>query len=201
MVINKLTTLENKQFYKKRRDEFKELYWSKKPENLAIPNGFQFYPSEIYDQFALLMTRAGKVLDLGCGNGLLLKHLVRKSRNRLIPYGVDFLKKSITEAKKVVLPKCQENFTLCNFLQFDFAGAPFDYILLDPDDVHPFDWKIFLKRVALSLSSKGIIIFYTYADSLTYFEIEWVGERRFLKKLKLKRIDGKGVSFAIYQPK
>ena len=58
------------------------------------PNVFGEYPTEVYNLFLSIIDHDGKVLDLVCGNGLLLRHLVTNSKYKLIPYRVDFIEES-----------------------------------------------------------------------------------------------------------
>jgi SAM-dependent methyltransferase len=189
-----------KNFYKGRKEHLRKMYWAEKPCGPANANGFKAYPRKIYDQFAALIKGPGKVLDLGCGNGLLLKHLVGKAESRLVPFGIDFIEEAIAQAKKTILPKFRKNFKVCNIADFDFAGAPFEYIIFDPYSIRPNDWSPLFKKLRRSLSATGRIIFAAYKDVLEYFGIDWVGAFPFLSRLNLDRVDGQGVSFALYRP-
>ncbi len=72
------------------------MYWKgNNGSDILRPNGFDAYPDEIYDFFLGLVDREGRVIDLGCGNGLMLRHLVTKSKYKLVPYVVDFIEASI----------------------------------------------------------------------------------------------------------
>ena len=82
------------------------MYWKNNDgTDVLRPNGFNEYLKEIYDLFLSLIDHGGKVLDLGCRNGLLLKHLVENSKYDLIPYGVDFIEESIRQVKEIILPQ------------------------------------------------------------------------------------------------
>jgi len=43
----------------------------------------------------------------------MLRHLVTRSRYRLVPYGVNFLEESIRQAKETVLPEYGRTLTMC----------------------------------------------------------------------------------------
>ena len=42
----------------------------------------------------------------------MLRHLVRRSKYSLVPYGVDFIEESIKQAKETILPEYAENLLL-----------------------------------------------------------------------------------------
>ncbi|MGD2248012.1 MAG: class I SAM-dependent methyltransferase [Candidatus Methanofastidiosia archaeon] len=157
------------------------------------------YPKEIYDVFLRVITKDGKILDLGCGNGLLLKHIMENSGCHMVPYGVDFIKESIHQAKTIIHPENAENFHSVNIVEFTFPDAPYDYILFDPFDIHESDLRNIINKAIKALSDTGFLIFYTYTDVLDFFEYEWVGEF-FLWEIKkvLKRIDHDEVSIGVY---
>ena len=129
-----------KRFYEERKRRLWEMYWKGNDgSNILRPNGFTEYPREVYDLFLSLIDRDGKVIDLGCGNGLMLRHLVTRSRYRLIPFGVDFIEESIRQAREVVLPEYAANFFVSNIVDFDLGASAFDFIFFDPYTVHPDD--------------------------------------------------------------
>lgn len=188
-----------KEFYLKGKRIYEEMYWGQEFNRIIVTNGFTSYPKAIYDQFVSIVKGPGKILDLGCGNGLLLRHIVKNSRFKIIPFGVDFIKKSIEQARTIVFPEHKNNFKVCNFIDFDFPGQRFNYIIFTPYDLYLDDWKAFFKKLKLALLPKGQIIFYCYSDVLGGERREWVGDFPILKKLKIRRIDGDSVSFGLYQ--
>lgn len=195
---------ENKEeFYSRRQESLRRAYWEGNREgNLYLPSGFHEYPHEIYDLFLSLITRDGKVLDLGCGNGLLLRHLITRARHKLVPYGVDFIEQSIQQAKTSILPEYADHFAVCNIADYGFPGAPYDFIFFDPYDLHPDDLNVVLARACKALARDGIIIFYTYDDVLSAYGYEWVGEflPPELRLAIIKRIDHPEISIGVYSP-
>lgn len=186
------------------------MYWKGNDgHDILRPNGFDVYPDEIYDLFLSLVNRDGRVVDLGCGNGLMLRHLVTKSQYKLVPYGVDFIKESIKQAKEVVIPEYAENFKVGNIVDIDLSANFFDFIFFDPYDVHPDDLQPMIYKILTACKPGGEIIFYTYADVLKALKllkifklklVNWVGDllpREIAKKLK--RIDHDEVSIGIYE--
>lgn len=187
-------------FYEKKRHTLMKMYWEPNDgTDILLPNGFREYPKEIYDVFLKVITKDGKILDLGCGNGLLLKHIMKNSGGHIVPYGVDFIEESINQAKTIVHPEHSENFECVNIVDFDFADAFYDYILFDPYDIHRSDLQNIVNKAVKALSKTGLLIFYTYTDVLNSFEYDWVGEFFSLEiKNVLKRIDHAEVSLAVY---
>ena len=83
--------------------------------------GFDEYPHQEYDTIVMAIEKLNiikntlKITDIGCGNGLLLRHIWAHTRKRIIPFGVDFLHSSIIEAQNKILPQFSSNFS-CSFL-------------------------------------------------------------------------------------
>ncbi len=140
--------------------------WRKSTRNIYKANGFKDYPTEIYNILASLIHRGGKVVDLSCGNGLLLRHLVMDSGYELEPYGVDFIAESIEQARREVLPRYAENFTVANIIDYNLEPESFDFIFLDPFSVHKDDLNGFLRKFLRACRPRGKVIFYTYRDVL-----------------------------------
>ena len=198
------------EFYEKRKRKIWEMYWKNSDgTDILRPSGFREYPAEIYDLFLSLVNHDGKVLDLGCGNGLLLRHLVTKSKYELIPYGVDFIEESIKQAREKVLPEFAENFVVANIVDYKLEEKSFDLIFFDPYDVHPDDLPEMVNRVIRACKPGRRVIFYTYRDVLRVLRlisllklkwVSWVGDllpRNVARSLR--RIDHKEVSVGVYE--
>ena len=184
------------------------MYWKNNDgSDILRPNGFQEYPEEVYDLFLKLIDHDGKIIDLGCGNGLLLRHIITKSKYKLIPYGIDFIKESIEQAKTKVLPQYADNFIVGNIVDVELGVENYDFILFDPYHVHKNDLSQMIHKIIRSCRENGKIIFYTYTDVLKILRIinifkfkiiRWVGD--LLPKeisSKLTRIDHKDVSIGV----
>ncbi|MEZ5082183.1 MAG: class I SAM-dependent methyltransferase [Bacteroidales bacterium] len=117
-----------------------------------------------YDAFLSLIDKSGNIIDLGCGNGMLLKYLIDNSSFKLIPHGVDFLIKSVNEAK-LSFPKFSDNFSAENVFNFRSANKKFNYVLTSLSYVH-FDHmhQYFLNCKEL-LNANGRLILYEYDGS------------------------------------
>lgn len=186
------------------------MYWKGNDgSDIFRPNGFLEYLDEIYDLFLSLIDHDGRVIDLGCGNGLMLRHLLTRSKHNLIPYGVDFIQESIKQAREVILPVYAENFKVGNVVDIDLGAASFDFIFFDPYDVHPDDMQGIIDKVLKACTPSGKIVFYTYKDVLKVLKllkifklkwVRWVGDllpREIAKKLK--RVDHDEVSVGVYE--
>jgi SAM-dependent methyltransferase len=77
---------------------------------LHTTNGYAKPPWPIYDQFLKVVDTPGPVLELACGNGLLLRFLFDLCGLALEPYGLDINRDAITEAKRVVFPEREDCF-------------------------------------------------------------------------------------------
>jgi len=191
------------EFYREKKRKLWEVYWRDNDgTDIYRPNGFAEYPDEIYDLFLSLIDHGGKVLDLGCGNGLMLRHLVQNSEFEPEPHGVDFIEESIRQAREVVLPQFADNFSVANIVDVELEPSSFDFIFFDPYDVHPADIPSVVERILGACKVGGKVIFYTYRDVLEALGMEWVGD--FLPdelSRELKRIDHPEVSVGVYTRK
>lgn len=153
-------------FYLKRKRGYKKMYWGASEISLDRVNGFRIFPEKIYKQFVRYVERGGRILDLGCGNGQLLKYLCTNCQYKLEPFGVDFLAKSIKMAQKIILPKYSVNFYCKEIVQFKYRSNLFDFIIFDPYHVASKDRKKISNDLFKMLTKKGKIIIYSYADSM-----------------------------------
>lgn len=199
-----------RRFYEERRMRLWRMYWEGNDgSDLLRPNGFREYPEEIYDTFLSLINHDGVVIDLGCGNGLLLRHLVTRSRYRLTPYGVDFLEESIRQARSIVLPEYADNFKVANIADLNLGRNTYDFIFFDPYTVYPGDLERVVEGLIEACRPGGRIIFYTYRDVLRVLRllglfrlrlVRWVGDllpKEIAKRLR--RIDHREVSIGVYE--
>ena len=190
----------SKQYYSKNKEYFSKEYWdNNNGTDLIRPNGFKEYPIFVYTALCQQIHKSGKVLDLGCGNGLMLKHLMQYSGYKLIPYGIEFLKDSIKQAKEILHPQYKDNFLTGNIINYSFDKGPFDFIFLTPHHIHPSDRKNFLKKLKKKCSQGGRIIFYAHSDVLKGHRYNWVGEFPEIKNWKLIRKDSPQVSIGLWE--
>lgn len=187
-------------YYLKNQKFYLKTYWKNNDgSDLYRPNGFKSYPENVYAAFCQQIDKNGKVLDLGCGNSLMLKHLMEHSGYQLIPYGIDFLELSIKQAKEIVLPQYAANFKAGNMLNYSFEKGPFDFIFLSPGHLYPQDRTLFFEKLKRFCQTEGKIIFYEYPDSAKALGCTWVGDFPELKGWGLNRKDYPDVSIGIWK--
>ena len=98
------------------------------PEWYATDNEFSD-PSELAEAHAPIVKlalqvmddRAGRVIDLGCGNGALLQK-IHRGNDRIVPFGVDIRQGRIDHAH-LLLPSFRENFRCGNIFDNDWIWA------------------------------------------------------------------------------
>jgi SAM-dependent methyltransferase len=133
------------------------------------PNGFTVYPIKEYNYFVNLIDNLNNqnqcsVIDICCGNGLLLKHLIEHCYSQIIPFGIDFLEHSIKQAKVVLHQNFSDNFFVSNAVNFDFSNFFFDLVLIDPYHFKDEDLNTLVS--ILIKQTFNSILFYSYADVL-----------------------------------
>ncbi len=208
-MISSVDMKDREKFYSARKRGLWEMYWKNNDgSDILMPNGFRSYPEEIYNIFLSLIDHDGKVIDLGCGNGLMLRHLLTRSKYKIVPYGIDFIEESIRQARQTILPEYARNFTVGNIVDIDLGTKTFDFIFFDPYNVLADDLEEMIDKLIKACRPKGKIIFYTYRDVLrvlrliNIFRLRWIGWVGDLLPreiaAKLRRIDSKEVSIGVY---
>jgi len=129
----------------------------------------------------------------------MLKYLMLTSGYKLIPYGVDFLERSIKQAKEILHPQYAANFTCGNVVDYSFKGGPFDFIFTTIHHIYPGDRKEYLNKLRKNCRKGGKIIFYEYEDVLKAENYTWVGEFSELKTWKLIRKDHPEIILGIFK--
>jgi len=194
-----VTDSERDSYYANRHQSYMRMYWEQNDgTDIYSPNGYRDEPTWICDCFCEQITHNGKVIDLGCGNGLMLKYLMEHTQFTLIPYGVDLLEPSIRQARNIIHPEYKSHFIVCNVADYEYEDAPFDFIFANPHYIYAGDMAEFLHNVLNACADGGRVIFYTYSDVLKHCGYPWVGEFSGVSELAIKRRDYPGVSFGIY---
>ncbi len=193
---------EKGKYYQNQQKFYFTKYWvNNNNQNFYRPNGFTALPEGAYRAFTAEIDRNGKVLDLGCGNGLMLQYLILTCGYKLIPYGVDFMELSIKQAREIIHPQYPKNFVVANVINYSFQDGPFDFIFVPLHHIHPDDRINYLNKIKKSCQKKGKIIFYEYADALQAEKENWIGGYLELKNWSLVRKDYPGLSIGIWKKK
>ena len=135
-----------------------KLVWNRRVEVLA-------------NWFAKLLPPRVRILDVGCGDGL-ISAVLRSKRSDIIVQGID------------VLPREQTHVPVEMFdgLHFPFAGASFDVVLFSDVLHHTADPTILL-REAHRVASRHVLIKDHYREGLAASArlrfMDWVGNARF----------------------
>ena len=124
--------------YQKLGDYHWRDYYSKKP------NLYQKHINRVIDFFK---DKKGKLLDVGCGDGLILSQL-NKNKN-LDCFGIDISQTGIDISKEKGVINCKA------IDLFDFNGSGYDYIFLGDVLEHLPDPERGLKKVKVLLKPEG----------------------------------------------
>lgn len=126
--------------YKKYKDHHWQQYYSKE---------YSAYKEHVNRVIDFFKDKKGKLLDVGCGDGLILNEL-SKNKN-LDCFGIDISKTGIEVAKNKGVINCEA------IDLFDFNGFGYDYIFLGDLLEHLPDPEKGLKKVREFLKPEGII--------------------------------------------
>ncbi|KAF6199113.1 hypothetical protein GE061_007138 [Apolygus lucorum] len=106
-----------------------------------------------------------KIIDLGCGNGMMLIELAREGYNNLT--GVDYCESAIELSKSIIKTQSMDHIKLqvadltqdCNLGVFDIVldKGTFDAISLSPEDAQS-KKLIYLKNVSKMLNDAGLFV-------------------------------------------
>lgn len=162
-------------------------------------NGYSGPPIGQYLSTLPLIDRNGKIIDLGCGNGMLLKFLIEFSSKSLECYGVDINEKAIKEAK-ILLPIFQSNFIVDDVRKVELGKKPYDIIITNPFYAHP-NLADYVYKCINGLTDAGKLIFRVHDDVLKKNNIKSILEIELFRKLGLITSRGSGLEIGILDKK
>ena len=128
-------------------------------------NGYLNPPFNYYHPVLDYINQDGKVIDLGMGNGMLLKFLTLFSGRRLVPYGVEIRAIPFEQARKKILPDYSNNLFESNIRNYNFKEGPFDLVIANLAYAYPYDWN-FLKKTIENTKVGGRIILQFYTENV-----------------------------------
>ena len=106
--------------------------WLRVYGSLHTTNGYAKPPWMIYDQFLEVVDTPGPILELACGNGLLLRYLFDLSGLALEPFGLDINRDAIAEARAIVFPDHDARFVHADLREGIPFAQEFTTILANP---------------------------------------------------------------------
>jgi len=139
-------------------------WFNENSKNFTVDmNGYSKAPYGAYLSTLSLIDRGGKIVDLGSGNGMLLKFLMEFSGKNLIPYGIDVNKRAIKKAKSLI-SEYSANFQITPLQDFQYDNAPYDIIITNP--FYSKQTMSFSNMLKTKLSPNGKIIYRLHNDVL-----------------------------------
>ena len=109
-----------------------ESVWLERYRECYRTNGYAHAPWYLYMQFLKLFEAPGSVLEIACGNGLLLRYVKDVSGVALEAYGEDINGEAIREAQRLTFPECPEHFVQADLREGIPFPRTFDTVLANP---------------------------------------------------------------------
>ena len=145
---------------------------SKHPEFYFLENGFKaeedmFIAHQPIIELAIstLSNRPGTIMDLGCGNGALLKKIIEINK-QVVPYGIEKDANKIANLQKLI-PGHTANFTigdLFNLEGYEKHDQVFSIVLLMPGRLLEASYKQVEKLKSWIKSHSSHLLVYAYGD-------------------------------------
>lgn len=160
-------------------------------------NGYPRPPRGPYISTLPLIDRDGKIMDLGCGNGMLLAFLMKFSGHELEPYGIDCKPKPIGQARGEILPEYERNFRVAHISEYDYAEGPFDIIIANPFHVD-LGIDAFTQRCLSHLIQGGRLVYRIHDDVLRGNKIKTVQEVGGWQFMNMRVSRGEGLELCVF---
>ncbi len=158
-------------------------------------NGYSRVPYGPYTSTLHLINQDGKIIDLGCGNGMLLKYASQFSGHKLIPFGIDISEMALEQAVNEIFPNHKENFHLVDVNQYGFAQGKFNLIITNP--FYAKDMGELTDKCLDNLEPGGRIIYRVHDDVLRINRIQSLDEVSALKGYNMKTSNGNWLVFGV----
>ncbi len=161
-------------------------------------NGYSDVPIVAYLTTLPLIDRGGKVLDLGSGNGMLLKFVMQFSRKSIIPFGVELNHEANQQAKETILPEFSTNFIETDVNNYDFSNGPFDIIITNPFYGKP-TMTEYIDKCFSNLNAGGMILLRLHSDVLIRNNIEGIEQTELANKYKIRSSSGGKIEYGVIE--
>ena len=149
---------------------------------LFSQNGYRALPRSIYQAFLQVVDRPGSILELGCGNGLLLRFLHDHSPHALDCCGIDINPEAIRTAHTQVFPQRTHAFVVGDVRTCELPPGQHTLLLANPLYADPGYYEQqsgqiqrlygdgfiarYLQRCRDALAKGGRLILFSYAEQL-----------------------------------
>ncbi len=160
-------------------------------------NGYSHPPIGPYLSTLPLIDRDGKIIDLGSGNGMLLKFLMKFSGHELSPFGIDINSRAIMQAKKEIFPEYSPlRFSVEDVNTYKFSKGPYNIIISNP--FYSPNMRKFTETCLDNLTQGGKLIYRIHNDVIHHNNIKNLDDIPDLKNLGMKVSNGCGLSFCVF---
>ena len=156
--------------------------WFSRRAALFSQNGYRVPPRGIYQAILELVDRPGSILELGCGNGLLLRYLQDHSKHRLDCGGMDLNAAAIQTAQTLVFPERPQSFSVGDVRTYELQPGQHALILTNPLYADPGYYEQqggqllriageglitqYVERCLSGLAARGRLILFCYTEQL-----------------------------------
>jgi predicted RNA methylase len=160
-------------------------------------NGYSAPPIGPYLSTLPLIDRDGKILDLGAGNAMLLKFLIKFSGHELSPFGIDIIPQAISQAKEKIFPDYSPlRFYVDDVNTHKFSEGPHNIIISNP--FYAKNMREFTEKCLDNLHNNGRLIYRIHDDVLYYNKVNKLDDLPDFKNLGMKVSRGQGLSFCVF---
>jgi|GEM_PF-1488335 len=160
-------------------------------------NGYEGVPHNFYGSTLPLIDRPGDIMDLGCGNGMLLRFLMEFSGQKLIPHGVDINIHALMQAKEKILKKYSNNFSFGRIENYDLKNQAFDILIANPFYVPDEKKKQFVEDCFESINIDGRLILFVPVNTLKSRNMGSLEKLEVMKNFPFRYSKGDRTYFAV----